>query len=70
MAEKSEQASSFQCKICERALATLQSLKQHVKTVHDKVKDHSCEVCGQKTFNQMMLESKEETLNVVRGVAV
>ena len=29
-----------------------------------------CEVCGQKTFNQMMLESKEENLNVVRGVAV
>ena len=29
-----------------------------------------CEVCGQKTFNQMMLESQEETLNVVRVVGV
>ena len=40
---------SFECKKCDKVLATEGILKNHVKRFHDKMDNYKCDICG-KTF--------------------
>jgi uncharacterized Zn-finger protein len=35
----------FRCDQCEFTYTTKSTLKQHIKSVHDKIKDHECDLC-------------------------
>ena len=36
----------LQCSVCAHSAYDLSALRRHVKSVHDKIRDHSCEECG------------------------
>jgi chromosome segregation ATPase len=43
---------TIDCKICSKILASNKSLKQHVNSIHKKMKPHKCVICA-RTFSQM-----------------
>ena len=43
---------TIDCKICSKTLASNKSLKQHVNSIHKKMKPHKCQICA-RTFGQM-----------------
>lgn len=45
------QEKKFKCHICEHASHNKQSLANHIKIVHEKIKNYACQYCG-KTFGK------------------
>ena len=41
-----EKINQFKCEFCEKSFERSHHLKQHIKGVHEGVKDHKCEICG------------------------
>ena len=47
-------AHETKCPHCEAILAKV-NLKRHIRTVHDKQKDHKCDLCGKEYFAKKRL---------------
>ncbi|XP_034106380.1 zinc finger protein 708 [Drosophila albomicans] len=45
------QEKMFKCEVCEHATHTKRALDNHVKTVHEKIRNYACQYCG-KTFGK------------------
>ena len=45
MADENKKERKFQCDSCEYAASVTYLLDQHVKSVHDQIKDQKCEAC-------------------------
>ena len=44
-----------QCHLCEKILVSRKSVAEHIKSVHDKIKDKQCTLCGKSYFSSSKL---------------
>jgi len=47
---------SFVCEICSKMFSQLSGLKQHKKSIHEKIKDKQCPECGYCTYSNFNLK--------------
>ena len=58
--------SQHQCEICSHFFNTKKDLDQHIKYIHDKIKDAHCEICG-KEFGRKG-DLKKHIMSIHEGI--
>jgi len=59
--------SKFQCLTCDKKYSTKGNLKQHIKSVHDKIKDFCCDRCDYKSSTKGNLK---QHIKICTGVRI
>ena len=57
----SAQNTGFQCVHCGKIFASKEARRKHVKHVHDKIREHICEVCAKGFFSSSDLNTHRRT---------
>ena len=52
----SPKATPFKCQLCQRGFTKNSSLLQHIKVMHDGIKDHECPQCAKKFAHRFTME--------------
>ena len=53
-----------QCDICKKVYTQKSHLRQHVRAVHEQVKDHKCNFCGRAFFRKMHFKRHMQTMHM------
>ena len=59
----SENVKTFKCTDCDYTSAWQPNVKRHFKTTHEKLKEYSCEVCGQNFTVKISLQKHQFTIH-------
>ena len=46
--ETDQETSSHVCKICDKLFCDSRNLKNHIRNIHEGIKDFACDVCAKK----------------------
>ena len=56
--------SNYKCDFCDKTFRKKDSLKRHIKIVHEGVKNHKCDMCEKSFFTSSFLESHKTNFHL------